>query len=429
MDYNPGMHAVRRLTAVLLGFSFLAGLSLGCGKGPPPGGKVLFIGLDGLEWDLVTPMVEAGELPNLARLIRNGIHGKLRSLEPLAKSPTIWATIATGKTPAQHGIGAFVDPRDQSPVTQNQRRVRAVWNILSGLDRTVGVVGWMQSWPAEPVNGYMVSDYLQYGRDNYNQFEKRTYPPELEESLKDDVVEWQELPWDGIQRFLSVPLDTTKLADHDKHELERIRMFTAADLTFARIGEKLYREQPTEFFAVYLRGTDTLAHLFWNYCFEGLIDERRLDPGIKPYVDDIMRRYYRYVDELIGPIIDLADKETTIFVVSDHGFRGGTGRGIEQHKVDGVLIVSGRGVGRGEITGASVFDITPTLLTFMGLPAAQDMRGNILWSVMGNEIPRDRFTTLIGTYESGTPNAGQPIQSPVDDEIKERLRSLGYLDD
>lgn len=421
---------VVRSISVLLVVSVLSAVSLACGgETAPPKGKVLLIGLDGAEWDLIHPMVEAGELPNLARLIQNGVHGKLRSLEPLAKSPTIWATIATGKTPAQHGIGAFINPKDRKPVTQNQRRVRAVWNILSGLDRTVGVVGWMQSWPAETVNGFMVSDYLQYGHRNYKQFDKRTYPPELEESLKDLVVEWQDLPWEGIQRFLTAPLDTTTLSSAVRNGLHRIRIYTAADLTFARIAERLYREQRPEFFAVYLRGADTMGHLFWNYCFEGLVNERRLKPDLKLYVSDVLRQYYRYIDELIGPIIDLADEETTIFVVSDHGFAGGPERGVKLHKVDGVLIMSGRGVGRGEITGATVYDVTPTLLTFMGLPAAEDMHGKILWPAMGEEIPRDRFTRTIATYESGTPDASAPLQSPVDDEIKERLRSLGYLDD
>jgi predicted AlkP superfamily phosphohydrolase/phosphomutase len=373
-------------------------------------------------------MVEAGEVPNLAKLIANGVHGKLRSLEPLEKSPTIWTTIATGKTPSQHGIGAFINPRGGTPMTQNQRQALAVWNILSGLDKTVGVVGWMQTWPAETVNGYMVSDYMQYGRRNFKQFEKRTYPPELETHVEDLVVEWQDLSWDDVQPLLSAPMDTTDLTDSEKDQLERVRIYTAADLTFARIGERLYREQPTDFFAVYLRATDALAHDFWNYCFDGLVDERRLDPVIKRYAGDVMRRYYRYVDELLGPIIAMADDETTIFVVSDHGFKGGTGRGIQLHNVDGVLIISGRATGRGEITGATVYDVTPTILTYMGLPMAQDMRGKILWSAIGKEVPRDRFTTMIGTYESEDRDPGQAVQSPVDDEIKERLKSLGYLD-
>jgi arylsulfatase A-like enzyme len=124
----------------------------------------------------------------------------------------------------------------------------------------------------------------------------------------------------------------------------------------------------------------------------------------------------------------MADDETTIFVVSDHGFKGGTGRGIQLHNVDGVLIISGRATGRGEITGATVYDVTPTILTYMGLPMAQDMRGKILWPAIGKEVPRDRFTTMIGTYESEDRDPGQAVQSPVDDEIKERLKSLGYLD-
>lgn len=427
---KPGIaKTLLRCAVPFLAAAVVAAGALGCGSGGVPRGKVLFIGLDGLEWSLLKPMIDAGEVPNLARLYENGVHGDLRSLEPLEKSPTIWATIATGKTPAEHGIGAFIAPQGGTPMTQNQRQVLAVWNILSSLDRTVGVVGWMGTWPAETVNGYMVSDYMQYGRRNFKQFDDRTYPPELDDSLQDLVVEWQDLSWDDVAPLLSAPMDTADLDDEEKNTLERIKIYTAADLTFAKIAERLYRERPTDFFAVYLRATDTLGHDFWNYCFDGLVDPRRLDPVIKRYAGDVMRRYYRRVDELMGPIIDMADEETTIFVVSDHGFKGGTGRGIELHNVNGVLMISGRATGRGEITGATVYDITPTILAYMGLPMAQDMRGKILWSAIGKEIPRDKFTTMIGTYESETPHGTSgAVQSPVDDEIKERLRSLGYID-
>jgi arylsulfatase A-like enzyme len=142
-----------------------------------------------------------------------------------------------------------------------------------------------------------------------------------------------------------------------------------------------------------------------------------------------MKAYYRYTDELLGPLIDMVGDDTAIIVVSDHGFQGGTGRGVEAHKLDGVILMAGPGVGHGEITGANVYDITPTTLVLMGLPPAQDMNGKVLWSALDPSIPRDKFAPLIATYEIGDRGGdGTPLESPVDEELKERLRSLGYID-
>lgn len=402
-----------------------------CGgkKNAEPPGKVLLIGLDGAEWDLITPMVEAGELPNLARLMNEGVHGKLRSLEPLAKSPAIWTTIATGKSPAEHGIKSFVDSVRGKPLTQNIRRVRALWSIVSGVGRTTGIVGWLMSWPAEEVNGFVVSDYMQYEASEGQRMHGRTYPEELEAQVAPDVIPWRQVPWSFVQQFLDAPLDTAAMSPDLERLLTAVKWIGAGDVTFARIGAKLYRERRPDFFAVYLRGMDAMGHLFWNYMTPEAVPEGTLLPEAMKYAPGAMRAYYRFTDQLIQPFLDAADANTTILVVSDHGFHGGLDRGVEMHKLDGIIIMAGKDVGKGEITGANVYDITPTLLALMGLPPAQDMRGKILWSALSPTIPRDRFTQLIPTYETGEPGKpGEALESPVDEELKERLRSLGYID-
>ena len=418
-----------RLVPVLLALAAVAA----CGKdtsSDAPRNKVLLIGLDGAEWDLIQPMVDAGQLPHFARLMNQGVHGKLRSLEPAAKSPAIWTTIATGKSPEEHGIDTFVDEQGGLPLTQNLRKVRALWNILSAVDRSVGVVGWLMSWPAEEVNGFVVSDYLQYAAKGSTRIMHRTFPPTLDAEIGSSVVEWEKMPWSFVQQFLDAPVDTTNMDPELERLLRPIKWIGAGDLTFTRVGETLYRKERPDFFAVYLRGMDAMGHLYWNYMVPeavppGTLDRRGLEllKGAEP-------AYYRFVDQLMGSFLDLADERTTVLVVSDHGFQAGTGRGVEAHKLDGVLIMAGNHVGQGEITGASVYDIAPTVLALLGLPPAADMRGSVLWSALDESIPRDRFQSRIASYETGEPRTTQaPMQSPIDEELKARLRSLGYLND
>jgi predicted AlkP superfamily phosphohydrolase/phosphomutase len=428
---RPTIHTNRlRTGAVLWTCCLLSVFAInGCGKKGPPAtaaAKVLLIGLDGAEWDLIRPMVAAGELPHLARLMKEGSQGSLRSLQSLATSPTIWTTIATGKSPAEHGIGAVAAGRPGQP-RDNFRRVLAAWNIASMAGRTTGIVGWPASGPAEQVNGFLVSDYLPYSAAETAPMVGRTSPAGLAEEIAPLVARPTEVHWNTVQRFLDAPLDTTTVSPQIEELLAPIRWISAADLSFARIAEELYRERRPDFFAVCLRGMESMGDHYWNYMTPDAVPAGTLRPEGVPYLKGAMRAYYRFTDELVGRILALADEQTTILLVSDHGFQGEAGRGGEARKVDGIILVAGRNAGRGEIAGATVYDVTPTVLVLLGLPPARDMGGKVLWSALGPGIHKDKFAATLDTYETGNrPAPGGALKSPVDKELKERLRSLGY---
>jgi predicted AlkP superfamily phosphohydrolase/phosphomutase len=223
-------------------------------------------------------------------------------------------------------------------------------------------------------------------------------------------------------------VDTATAPSQLMMHLAPIRWTVAGDLTFARLAERLYRERKPDFFTVYLRGMDTLAHHYWNFHAPEAIPQVEVDPELSRYLGGTMRAYYKYVDDLLGPILAQADARTTILVVSDHGFKGGLERGIAMHNLDGVFMMSGLHAGKGEIQGASVYDIMPTMLVLMGLPPAEDMPGKVLWAALDGSISQERFTKRLPTYETGDRVGTSPVESPVDEEIKERLKSLGYID-
>jgi hypothetical protein len=404
----------------------------GCGsKGTAPAvpGKVLLIGLDGADWDLIRPMAAAGELPHLARLLGGGAHGDLRSLQSRAESPTIWTTIATGKSPAEHGIGASFRSKGDQGVIGNPRKVLAVWNIASMAGRTTGLVGWPASWPAEQVNGFVVSDCIPYGEGERERKKGRTYPDTLADEIGPALMQPDAVSWSFVQRFLDAPLDTTAMSKETERLLAPIRRISAADLSFTRIGERLYRERHPDFFAVCLRGTDSMGDNYGNYPTPDAVPAGTLRPEGLAYLKGTMRAYYRFTDELVGRLLSLVDAQTTILVVSGHGFTGGVGPGVEPRKGDGVILVAGHAAGRGEVAGATAYDVTPTLLVLLGLPPARDMAGKVLWSALGPGIQKDKFTSVLDTYETGARAVpGGPRKSPVDQELKERLRSLGYVD-
>lgn len=83
----------------------LLGLSLAAGSGSsaPPRARVILVGWDGADWGLLDPLLREGKLPHLTRLVARGRTYDLATFEPMA-SPLIWTTIATGRTPVDHGV-------------------------------------------------------------------------------------------------------------------------------------------------------------------------------------------------------------------------------------------------------------------------------------------------------------------------------------
>ena len=122
--------------------------------------KMLIIGWDGATFDMIKPLVEQGQMPNIASLMQNGVWGPLEStLPPL--TPVAWTSISTGVNPGKHGIFDALtydhEKRKLSFVNASMRKVKPLWSILSEMNRTVGVMNVPVTYPPEEVNGFVIS--------------------------------------------------------------------------------------------------------------------------------------------------------------------------------------------------------------------------------------------------------------------------------
>ena len=137
--------------------------------------KVLLIGWDAADWKVIYPLIQQGKMPTLAKFISEGVHGKIKTLDP-PLSPMLWTSMATGYRADKHGITGFVEPlADNSgirPVTSTSRKVKAIWNILHQNELKSNVVGWWPSNPAEPINGVMVSNLYQQANKPLGELEQ-----------------------------------------------------------------------------------------------------------------------------------------------------------------------------------------------------------------------------------------------------------------
>jgi Type I phosphodiesterase / nucleotide pyrophosphatase len=181
--------------------------------------KLLLFGIDGATWTLMDPLLAAGKLPNFSKLIERGVKAPLKTFEPTA-SPLIWTSIATGVTPELHGISDFTfkvpGSNETLLPTSNMRRASALWNILSQRGYGVGVVGWWATYPAEKVNGFIVSDQaVKLRKESYHKAlgltgnkstmaSVETYPLELDGLIEKAIAKSDAVGIEHLSRFIKL---------------------------------------------------------------------------------------------------------------------------------------------------------------------------------------------------------------------------------
>lgn len=450
-----------------------------CGKpprevAPEARAPMLLLAVDGLEWRVMAPLLEAGRMPVMASLMARGTYGYLATMEP-TYSAVIWTTIATGKRPAQHGIDHFVyeetvgGKTEYHYYTSGHRATKAFWNILSDYDLDVDCLGWWITYPAEPINGVMVSQTNTTGVLHNPQralwkgtllegVEGQVYPPERQNAvlaLLDEV----DRSLDDLTReiFGEFP---NPMDDFGKLMWDQTLWAFRADAVYLRAARALLEDGvPFDLMAVYVGGPDVTGHRFWRYAYP----QDFYNPPAPEQVENFGRvidDYYVYVDRAIGQLIDAAPEGTAVTIVSDHGMH--TVNPKEVFRVDnppdlansgnhmdappGVFIAAGKHI-RDATPGTDapvrhvvpdslprvggVLDVLPTLLALKGVPLAEDLSGTPLAAVIDPEW-RARALAMprVETHDDSDWQSAQRerIRAAVDQtERLEQLRSLGYI--
>ena len=408
----------------------------------------MVLAFDGLDPQAVDLLMSEGKLPNFARMRQRGAYAPLRSMKPLL-SPVVWTTIATGKTPDRHGIGHFValdeSTGESLPVTSEMRRVRALWNILSDAERSVAVVGWWATWPPEAVNGWVVSDHTCYhflfpqGAEGSAEGERVTYPSELRERIAPMVRRPGEVTPEEAARFVDVTADELSRPFEFDNDLSHFKWALATAESYRRIGLELWAAERPDVLMVYVEGTDSLAHLFGHLFRAGELSGELADQQRR--FGRAVEEMYLYADRLVGEYMAAMDDDTTLVVLSDHGFQLGATqddpsktrdmRRVSErfHRDEGVLYMYGRGVERGRLQAPTILDIAPTVLELAGVPPASDMPGRVLSEGLDLPVTATRVATYeaVSSADEAAGSATAARDSEANPEILRRLESLGYL--
>src|ERR1700738_2327597 len=154
----------RRICAVLF-FTLLAvslNLSGQTRSSAKPKPRVVVLSVNGMELDVVRPLLLEGKMPNLSSVIKRGAYGKLRTVSA-PNCPRVYSTFFTSTKPDEHGVTGFI----VGGITANTNMLKQepIWSVLSRNDISVGMANVPATFPVMPVNGYMISGMLTRGRN------------------------------------------------------------------------------------------------------------------------------------------------------------------------------------------------------------------------------------------------------------------------
>jgi len=268
----------------------------------PSSAQVVVLGLDGATFDIIVPLVERGRLPNLTRLMREGVSATLKSTI-LPKSPQAWSSFMTGTNPGKHGIFGFSRLGEKSYqvqyVNDAMRCGESLWGILGRHRKRVGVLNVPITYPPEKVNGFLVGGMFSPG--THVEF---TYPPDLYQSLRQELGEYI------IEAEIPRGISDEVFKERYLPELSRMVRNRGAAARY------LYQRYPVDFFMVVFTATDRVSHAYWRY-HDVAHPEYNAQDGTR--YGDAIDRIYEQVDEEIGKLLAAVGDDASVLVMSDHG--------------------------------------------------------------------------------------------------------------
>ena len=396
--------------------------------------KVLLIGWDAADWEMIDPLLQSGQMPALAQLLEGGVRGNLATIQPVL-SPMLWTSIATGKRADKHGICGFTEPLPDGtgigPVRSTSRRCKAIWNILSQNGLKSNIVGWFATDPPEPINGVMVTD--QFLVKPEARINNTVHPPELGSSFAALRVLPDSLMAEDLQAFIPRLEELDLKADDRPLKLAR-RLAKAASVQ--TVATSLIQSEPWNLMAVYFDAVDQFGHEFMSYHPPRMkgITERDYE-----FYQHVMAGCYRFHDMMLHALLQYIDEQTNVILVSDHGYECGHRRLPPEdarknpegcHRSFGIACLKGPDIKENErLYGATILDVTPTILALLGLPVGGDMDGRPWLEVFRKEVKLQRIFSWegVGDHKAGLHNS-ESRQDPAEAaQAVAQLVELGYI--
>lgn len=393
------------------------------------GRRVTVLMFDGASLEFITPEIAAGRLPNIGRIFDQGSVLYLATLRPTQAEP-VWSAVATGRYPISNGVrsaatyrafgGApiqllpdycfaqalvtFGFLRGQSQ-TADHLRARPLWNILSDRGARVGMIGWPLTQPAPRVNGVVISDTFH-----------RLSEPEMNLDTTPAVSPPEFLA--EARAALQTPASPDPVAlvstmgapqPMDDYDLRSDGAPLVADRVHLQLLDSLAAQAPA-FLAARFPGIDAVGHRFLRYADPSAFGDVSAQESQR--FGRVLQQYYGFLDTVIGREMARLGPDDLLLVVSAFGMEPiSPGKrvleivagnplisGTHERAPDGFVLAFGGPVAPGRPPRASVVDLAPTMLYFLGFPVARDMDGFARIDLFKPAFTSDKPVTYIPSY-------------------------------
>ena len=414
-----------------------------------PDKRVIFIGLDGADWSLLDQYAARGVMPTLAKLAAEGSSGTIKTIHP-PLSPLVWTTMMTGVSPLEHRILDFlrVNPatHQREPITSDERKVPALWNMATAGGKKVGALGYWATYPAESVNGLMVSDRLfTFLYSETSPPPGVVYPTSLESWARDGLTRAQnEVGYDALKAILPALTQSeydqaAAVTDPYAHPVSALRRILIETKVYDELGRDWYSREKPDLLLLYFQGTDSIGHVFAPYA-----PPRQPEVSEADYAryKDVPERYFASIDQLLARYVALAQSTgSVIMLASDHGFLWGEGRpttmssaanttAAKWHAENGIYLLWGPGIqpSHGHEGTGRVDQVCATLLMLAGLPPAQGVAGPTLTGTPAAATAAGAVDYRASYTPALAPQTATGGSAPsVDEDTVAKLRALGYI--
>lgn len=341
-------------------------------------GRVVIFAIDGADWELISELSIDGRIPNIRALARGGTTASMQTIQPTV-SPMLWTTVATGLPPDRHGVIDFFDRHRRAPVDAYSRRAPALWDIAASFGRNAMAVNWWTAWPPTSAETFTFDAPVDTNPE-------AVHPAKHAAKVRELVVPESSVGYEQMRRFMTITPAEFEQATRTGTPRDPIRLFRsvlAKTWTDHRVAIHHYaQEQPLVMMLSY-SGTDTVNHLFAPY--HPPMREGVDAGGYRKYWSTVAN-YYSEIDRLIGEWMNVLPADTTVILLSAHGFKWGSSRpravprgaALSDHRNPGIFIAYGNHVAQGGGNRSlQLYDVVPTVLAILGLPQSVDMPGQV----------------------------------------------------
>jgi predicted AlkP superfamily phosphohydrolase/phosphomutase/Tfp pilus assembly protein PilF len=391
-------------------------------------GRVAIFAIDGADWELISELSNDGRIPNIRAIAQGGTTASLQTIQPTV-SPLVWTTAVTGLSPDRHGVIDFYDRASKKPVDASTRRSPALWEIADVFGRKAVTVNWWTAWPPRGGEGVTFDTPVTLEPSAIS-------PSQLAQRVEQLDVPASTIGSPQVRRFLNITDAEYAAAVNGGGPNDPVNVFRnvlAKTWTDHRVAINLYQQQEPLLMMMSFDGTDAVNHLFGPYhppYREGMpqTEYRKYWPAVA--------NYYSEVDRLIGEWMNVLSDDTTVIIMSAHGFRWGKTRprtgpvgraAVADHRNPGIFIAYGNHVAPSRANHSiSLYDIVPTVLAILGLPKSGEMQGSHAAWVFNDiapvtTVPVVSYAEFFGTQQ---PGAGADPQ-----RYTRSLQAIGHVVD